>query len=163
MVVGEPFARFVVEHRPEQARRISQTQALKILGAEHRRGHMAHAFLNHTARGSFYGICSCCACCCGALRLWRSGEPVLVSSGYVSQVDENLCQSCGMCVEVCAFGALALVGGLATVDADRCMGCGVCVVSCESRSLTLVRDPSKNDPFEVHDLAAELHPGLHTG
>ena len=78
----------------------------------------------------FYAICNCCACCCGAMQAQRSGMPMLASSGYVTQVDEDLCLGCGDCLDYCQFGALALEDFIARVDEELCMGCGVCSSKC---------------------------------
>ena len=69
----------------------------------------------------------------------QNGIPMLISSGYVSQADEERCVGCGACVEKCQFGALALQDGHVAVDAAACMGCGVCVNTCPQEALSLVR------------------------
>jgi ferredoxin len=43
----------------------------------------------------------------------------------------------GTCVNVCVFGALSIVNGLAVVDPDRCVGCGTCVATCPKSALSL--------------------------
>ncbi|HEX9971150.1 MAG TPA: 4Fe-4S ferredoxin, partial [bacterium] len=40
LIIGEPFAGFIVEHHPRRARWISQQEAMTILTAEHQRGHV---------------------------------------------------------------------------------------------------------------------------
>lgn len=154
LVVGEPFASFVAEHHPRRSRWIAQQEAVDILCAEHERGHVHHAFFKDAMLGRFYAICNCCACCCGAMQAWRNGTPMLASSGYVSQVDADLCVGCGVCAEFCQFGALLVSDGLAVVDDALCMGCGVCVSKCEEGALLLVRDPNKGEPLEIHELIA---------
>ncbi len=57
----------------------------------------------------FYAICNCCECCCGAMQAQRNGTPMLASSGYVSQVDTDLCMGCGDCIPYCQFHALEVV------------------------------------------------------
>ena len=154
LIVGEPFASFVAEHHPHRSRWITQEEAVEILRAEHERGHVHHAFFKDAMLGRFYAICNCCACCCGAMQAWRHGIPMLASSGYVSRVDADQCIGCGTCAEFCQFGALSVNDGTATVDATLCMGCGVCVSKCEQGALMLVRDPSKGEPLEIHELMA---------
>jgi len=44
LVIGEPFASFVMEHDPRRARWIDQQEAVEILAAEDERGHVHHAF-----------------------------------------------------------------------------------------------------------------------
>ncbi len=152
LVVGEPFASFVMEHNPNQARWITKQEAVEILEAEDRRGHVHHAFFKDAMLGRFYAICNCCACCCGALHAHQSGTPMLASSGYVAQVDEGLCLACGDCVKNCQFGALSLGGLHSQVDFEKCMGCGVCVEKCPAEAISLKREPGKGEPLEILSL-----------
>jgi heterodisulfide reductase subunit A-like polyferredoxin len=57
---------------------------------------------------------------------------MLASSGYVAQVDTDLCAGCGSCVDSCQFAAISVDDGFARIDAAACMGCGVCVAHCPS-------------------------------
>ena len=155
LVIGEPFASFVGEHHPQRSRQITPDEAVEILRAEHERGHVHHAFFKDAMLGRFYAICNCCSCCCGAMKAWEHGTPMLASSGYVGVVDSDLCASCGLCVEFCQFGAISLDNGYAVVDTATCMGCGVCVSKCSQGAFTLVRDPAKGEPLEIQKLIAQ--------
>ena len=148
LVVGEPFASFVLEHNASGARAITPEEAVEILEAEAQRGHVHHAFFKEAMLDRFYAICNCCSCCCGAIQAQRNGTPMLISSGYVSQLEETHCVSCGACVAACPFGAMTL-NGRVTIDSFACMGCGVCVAACPEGALSLVRDESKPAPLEV--------------
>lgn len=149
LVIGEPFASFVAEHHPRTSRWITQHEAERVLQEEHERGHVHHAFFKDAMLGRFYAICNCCSCCCGAMQAVRHGNPMIASSGYVSQIDEVVCIGCGLCVEHCPFGALDEASGIAEVDRDSCMGCGVCLSVCESEAIRLIRDPTKGEPLEI--------------
>jgi Pyruvate/2-oxoacid:ferredoxin oxidoreductase delta subunit len=152
LIVGEPFASFVVEHHPERARRITQAEAERILEEEDARGHVHHAFFKDAMLNRFYAICNCCACCCGAMQSQRNGTPMLASSGYVCQVDETLCIGCGECHDYCQFNALSLVDYVNHVEYASCMGCGVCVGHCEQGALALCLEQSKGLPLELREL-----------
>jgi ferredoxin len=152
LVVGEPFASFVVEHHPHRARWISQQEAVDILQAERERGHVHHAFFKDAMLGRFYAICNCCSCCCGAMQAWNNGTPMLASSGYVAQVDADLCAACGTCADYCQFAAITVDNGYATVEAEACMGCGVCVSKCPQEAVSLLRDPARGEPLEIRAL-----------
>jgi ferredoxin len=154
LIVGEPFASLVAEHHPERSRWIGQHEAVSILEAEQKRGHVSHAFFKDAMLGRFYAICNCCSCCCGAMQAWQHGTPMLASSGYVCQVAPQLCAGCGQCGDLCQFRAISLTNGHASVEDALCMGCGVCVDQCEFGALTLVRDPSRSEPLEIHKLMA---------
>jgi heterodisulfide reductase subunit A len=54
-------------------------------------------------------------------------------------VDPETCAGCGMCVEVCPYGAPALdpLWGVSRVNAVLCKGCGACAVTCPSKAIRL--------------------------
>lgn len=157
LIVGEPFAAFVVAHHPRRARWITSQEAQEILQAEHARGHVHHAFFKDAMLGRFYAICNCCSCCCGAMQAMRNGSPMLISSGYICCVDEASCISCGDCARVCPFEALSLDGKGIMVDSQACMGCGVCVSTCAQGALSLIRDPQKPMPLEINQLVQDAN------
>jgi Pyruvate/2-oxoacid:ferredoxin oxidoreductase delta subunit len=152
LIIGEPFSSLVLEHHAGRARWISQDEAAEILFEENQRGHTHHAFFKDAMLGRFYAICNCCECCCGAIQSFRNGTPMLTSSGFMMNVDEELCQDCGLCLEVCPFSAIDHSNGSVAVIEARCMGCGVCVTACDLDALSLVREPRKGIPLEVSEL-----------
>jgi heterodisulfide reductase subunit A-like polyferredoxin len=79
---------------------------------------------------------------------------MLASSGYVAQVDADLCAACGSCVDSCQFAAISVDNGRAHIDASTCMGCGVCVSQCLQEAISLVRDPAKGEPLESRKFTA---------
>jgi heterodisulfide reductase subunit A-like polyferredoxin len=84
----------------------------------------------------------------------RNGTMMLASSGYVAQVDADLCAGCGTCAEYCQFEAISVDDGFARIDVAACMGCGVCVVHCPQEAIALVRDLTKGEPLEIQKLIA---------
>jgi len=154
LIVGDPFASFILEHHAQRARQITPQEAVDILKAEDERGHVHHAFFKDAMLNRFYAICNCCSCCCGAMQAQREGTPMLISSGYVSQVDADLCAGCGDCESVCQFDAIHVPFSHAEVDEEACMGCGVCVNQCTQQALSLRRDPARSEPLEIERLLA---------
>lgn len=152
LIVGEPFASFTLEHHSQKSRAITPAEAVAILEAEEERGHVHHAFFKEAVLQRFYAICNCCSCCCAAIRSHQNGTPMLASSGYLARVDGTLCQGCGVCVETCHFGALAVEDGLNKVNESLCMGCGVCTSHCVLQAITLELAPEKGLPLEMSDI-----------
>jgi ferredoxin len=154
LVVGEPFASFVLEHQGNRARQITPAEAAEILEAEHERGHVHHAFFKDAMLGRFYAICNCCSCCCGAMQAQRNGVPMLASSGFVSVVDDLQCSGCGLCADVCQFNAIEINDGVAQINTAACMGCGVCADHCTCEAISLKQDASRGEPLEIERLMA---------
>jgi len=153
MLVGQPGVDFILEHNPQSSRRLTQAEALELLRAEHDRGHVHTAWFKDVNLDRFYAICNCCKCCCGGIEaMVKYGSPLLASSGYVAQVDQDACTTCGACVDTCAFGALSMNGHLA-VAWEKCMGCGACTSQCPVEGITLVRDERKGIPLDVRVLS----------
>jgi ferredoxin len=155
LIVGEPFASHVAAHHPNRSRWISQEEAVNILKAERDRGHVSHAFFKDAMLDRFYAICNCCECCCGAMKFHQNGIPMLASSGYVAQVDIDLCIGCGDCQTVCQFHAISLDDGHSRVNFESCMGCGVCEAHCNQGAITLALDERKGIPLEIQKLMPE--------
>jgi len=57
----------------------------------------------------------------------------------IIEIDEELCDGCGLCVPGCAEGALQIINGKARVIADRyCDGLGDCVGECPTGALRVI-------------------------
>jgi len=70
-----------------------------------------------------------------------SQESIKVSP-LVSQVDTDKCIGCGLCTEVCAFGAIVLeeVDGKKKAKniSASCKGCGLCASSCPQHAIDML-------------------------
>jgi len=62
-----------------------------------------------------------------------SSEPVNIPVPFV---DESRCITCGMCHDVCAFNAIAVLGSAVLVFKDLCHGCGACSRFCPVGAIT---------------------------
>jgi heterodisulfide reductase subunit A len=58
----------------------------------------------------------------------------LVLETKISKVSETICMGCGMCVEICAYGAVKLDESkhISVVNEVLCRGCGNCASACPS-------------------------------
>jgi Pyruvate/2-oxoacid:ferredoxin oxidoreductase delta subunit len=149
IIVGDELVDFLVEHHPGRCRNIDVDEAVAVIEAESRRGHVTHAFFKDVMLGRFYAICNCCSCCCGAMKAQRAGVEMLCSSGYLAEADPEACVACGLCVKRCQFQAVAMTDAGPRIDESRCMGCGVCVTGCPEQAMSLRPAPEKGVPLEV--------------
>jgi 2-oxoglutarate ferredoxin oxidoreductase subunit delta len=65
---------------------------------------------------------------------------VLVLSGKATEIriDTVRCKGCGICVEFCPAGVLAMVDGHAVVVAlEKCTACNMCDLRCPDFAITV--------------------------
>jgi NAD-dependent dihydropyrimidine dehydrogenase PreA subunit len=152
MVIGEA-ANTVRTLNPRTTRRLTQDEAIALLREEHERGHLHSAWFKDVCGDRFYAICNCCKCCCvGIEAMVKYGSPVIASSGFVAQINEDRCIECGVCEMACPFDAIHVNGSVA-VEWARCMGCGVCEGQCTTGAISLLRDERKGMPMDVRLMA----------
>lgn len=92
---------------------------------------------------------------------WRT-EPFL--SGNLAVTRREDCTGCGLCAELCAFGAARLdEGGLAVIDESACEGCKLCVAMCPAQAIDF--PPRDCGDWHVSDtrLGPLVHALLHPG
>ncbi|MCJ7717361.1 MAG: 4Fe-4S binding protein [Anaerolineales bacterium] len=121
-------------------RAITKEEALKILIEAEDAG-LVHTTGNY--QGPHDYICNCCTCSCGILRgVAEFNKPsAITKSDFLVVIDEDLCVSCGDCIERCQFNALNLGDLVCEVDPGSCVGCGLCVPACPEGAMVLIRRP----------------------
>jgi heterodisulfide reductase subunit A-like polyferredoxin len=79
----------------------------------------------------------------------------LTATPIIATVNPRLCSACGLCVEICPFGARRLEPGAsyAEVIAVLCQGCGACVVACPNKA-------SQQKGFEFSQVASMIDAAL---
>ncbi len=67
----------------------------------------------------------------------RFAEPDTVpAEAMFASVDADLCSACGSCRDVCAFGAVRVLGASALVFDELCHGCGLCGEVCPTNAIS---------------------------
>lgn len=56
----------------------------------------------------------------------------------VPQLNEQLCDGCRICSDVCEFNAIAMIGGKPLIFEDLCHACGACTTLCPQDALVEV-------------------------
>jgi len=59
------------------------------------------------------------------------------TEALTSVVDETQCIGCGLCEEICVYGAHYLEEGKSHTIAALCRGCGACAAECPRRAITM--------------------------
>jgi Pyruvate/2-oxoacid:ferredoxin oxidoreductase delta subunit len=115
-------------------RRIDRVDAEAVLSTARDCGLVARPFRN-AQRTAVEGICFCCDDCCGYFLdpTERCDKGPSVESTRVGE-----CNACGLCEDVCYFGARSVTDAGLIVKRDRCHGCGLCADVCPEDCVDMV-------------------------
>ena len=61
----------------------------------------------------------------------------MTTEALTSVVDEEQCIGCGLCEEICVYGAHYVEEGTSHTIAALCRGCGACAAECPRRAITM--------------------------
>lgn len=138
------------------AKGISCEEALNILEQCEELGLVHHV---DNASEGFNFICNCCPCCCFFLRgLILYGKRNNAKSRYISVIDREICNGCGVCKKRCVFGAIEIIDRKASSDPDKCFGCGLCATKCPTQAIKL--KPIRSEDYIPKGKARSLLPPL---
>jgi ferredoxin len=137
------FGNFAPEMvRRGQMKQASKKDVLEVKRSAEKEGLVT--WMMNEESGKFVNCsCSCCGCCCGALRtISEFNTPGMIAPPhFIPGIDHQVCNSCSKCVSVCPMGALTLFedGNEKRLvhKPERCIGCGLCVVACPEQALSL--------------------------
>lgn len=134
-------------------REITRDEALEIVRISEDAG-LVHFVDN--CKGEPVHNCNCCGDACwnvGNIRRRKIPRDLIMATYFLRDTDEDSCNGCEACVEICPVAAVTMEDGLPVVDADWCIGCGVCVHACASGAARLYlredKDPELPEDFQA--------------
>lgn len=145
-------ADYLIRH--SMAKEVSRQEMLENL---ERSRELGLVFSADNVKKNVTFICSCCSCCCNILHgINKFGyHNALVTSSFITNIDEKKCTGCGKCARVCPVNVIKIVPVQVTesqakkskyyakVDTSICLGCGVCALKCEYGALQLKKRKQK--------------------
>jgi Pyruvate/2-oxoacid:ferredoxin oxidoreductase delta subunit len=148
-------AEFAVERLG--GRRLSKNEARELLDRAEEAG-LVHMSRNTSEDIDF--LCNCDRWHCEVIKaVLKHPKPGHVfNSGFAPRVDRDRCDGCGMCIDRCPPGALAMDDdGVPSADMDRCFGCAVCASGCPENAIFMEAKPNRLEPPKtVKDLVAKI-------
>lgn len=115
---------------------------------------LTHITDNIRQKPSF--ICNCCSCCCELLAGVQAGySDGVAKAPFILKVDEELCNSCGLCVTACNVAALKIDETKQPVRLQErvCLGCGACVSTCHQGALSMIdRNENYTPPLNRREM-----------
>lgn len=81
------------------------------------------------------GICFCCDDCCG---YFLKPEERCDKGAFLEKTEMEVCNHCGICADVCHFGARKMTDGQLSIDRENCYGCGLCLSVCPEDCVEMV-------------------------
>ena len=138
-------ADYLIRH--ELAREISKSEMLENIA---RSKESRLVLSSDNVRQDVGFICHCCKCCCNLLLgVSQHGYPnTLVTSSFISEIDESKCTGCEQCAQACPINAIEMLPienprtkkpKNPSVDTTVCLGCGVCALACHKDAIKLVK------------------------
>jgi Pyruvate/2-oxoacid:ferredoxin oxidoreductase delta subunit len=129
---------------PYAYHKISKEEAKDIVRDCASQGMFQMVFLHCLVGGAMneYVICNCCTDGCVPYLLNRTlGQNIypLVKGDWRAEAEEDKCERCGACVEVCPFSARVLTDAGPRVL--QCYGCGLCASACKTGATNMVAAP----------------------
>jgi Pyruvate/2-oxoacid:ferredoxin oxidoreductase delta subunit len=123
--------------RHGRMRRVEKKDVLEIKAEAEAAGLATWMFETELGKSSSGASCSCCGCCCDALRtISQFNAPGMIAPPhFMPKVDLTKCMYCGKCAKICPVGAVVVdtKGKSHQHLRERCIGCGLCAVACDKQ------------------------------
>ncbi len=78
------------------------------------------------------------------------GKGEVSISPEVAYIKEEICDGCGVCIEICPASAIEKVGKSVKVNSVSCIGCGICIPECPKGAIDLHN-------YTENQLLAQIH------
>lgn len=135
---------------PEDARVVTKEEALKIVALAVDDGlipilgnnRMEADGYDVAGTENFMSVCFCCTCCCINGRVMQQLSASITAiyqrmEGLTVEVDQEQCNGCEQCMEVCVFTGMEMIDEKAKVNQKRCLGCGRCENICPNDAISI--------------------------
>ncbi len=159
------FGEYSLGIEPEgSGRTVSREEMIDIVAERRAKGLVL--FTSNVRPSSPTAICTCCDCCCRALKIHNSFSKHLVAPPRaVAVVDASLCNNCGRCVASCNTYAHTIRDRTHQYDNSLCIGCGNCVPSCGRKAISMKENATYRPPRPSYKrlIADMLPPVILTG
>lgn len=163
IAVGKGTAAFWIDKcgKKYHAHKITQTEALDLVKKFRKAGFLTQGFFKVATGGSTGVICNCHIDSCVALQATRFAKrfsqkfSMQIESGYSVSHDQQKCETCGTCSNICQFGAISLSDGIWTYSRKVCMGCELCKEHCPQGAISLYADDQKAVPLDIEIVKKE--------
>lgn len=131
ILIGEYTEHYI---RNGNARAASKQEVLDILRQAEAAGLYHEMYPIERTKSAF--ICNCCTCGCMFMGVPNRIKEVLSYTGSI-QIDRELCDGCGRCLEQCPEHVFSWNEDQKTMemDASLCFKCGLCEILCEKHAI----------------------------
>ncbi|MFH0867094.1 MAG: 4Fe-4S binding protein [Bacteroidota bacterium] len=82
------------------------------------------------------GICFCCNDCCS---YFLDPSEACDKGKHIESTFMNDCTHCGLCEDVCYFGARKMKNEMLKLISGKCYGCGLCIDSCPAGCISMMK------------------------
>lgn len=134
------MAKYVAKYKI--AREINKKEAHKILDLCIKKGLVQ---IGDNVKENVAIICNCCGCCCDLLLGYKrfNFHHAISPSSYISNIDNDLCSDCSVCLKKCPVDAISKNNNKYIVNKSSCLGCGVCSRFCVENACQMEVRPKK--------------------